>query len=147
MSEDVDVVARDVIIRTVARVLTPFIQLFGLYIIIHGHATPGGGFQGGVIIASSFILLALAYDLSEAERRFGLKIRLLMKSAGVVFYALVGITCILSGGYFLQYSVVPLPFPPQIVSEILISAVEVSIGITVLAAITIIFYTIAGGES
>lgn len=147
MSETIDVVAGDVIVRTIARLLTPFIQLFGLYIILHGHATPGGGFQGGVIIGSSFILIALAYGLPEAERRFSVKIRLIMKSVGVLFYALVGIICVLAGGYFLQYDVVPLPFPPQIVSGILISAIEVCIGITVLAAITIIFYTIAGGES
>ncbi|MCK4691085.1 MAG: MnhB domain-containing protein [Desulfuromonadales bacterium] len=38
------------IIQTAVRILVPFIQLFGLYVIVHGHYSPGGGFQGGVIL-------------------------------------------------------------------------------------------------
>ena len=143
MSEAADVVATDVIMRTVVRILIPFIQLFGLYILVHGHATPGGGFQGGIIIGSAFILLALAYGLPEAKRRFALKIRLPMEGVGGILYILIGVTCIVAGGYFLQYGIVPLPFPPHTTSEILISAIEIGIGITVAAAITTIFFTMA----
>ena len=42
-------------------------QLFGLYVIVHGHYSPGGGFQGGVALGASFILLALAYDLIQGH--------------------------------------------------------------------------------
>jgi len=59
----------DVIIRTVARVLIPFIQLFALYVIMHGHHSPGGGFQGGVILGASFILYLLTHGLEEAKAR------------------------------------------------------------------------------
>jgi cobalamin synthase len=45
-----------IIITTLTRLLTPFIQLFGLYVIMHGHSSPGGGFQGGVILGAGFIL-------------------------------------------------------------------------------------------
>ena len=47
---------QDLIVRTVCRLMLPFIQLFGLYVIAHGHHSPGGGFQGGVILGSSLIL-------------------------------------------------------------------------------------------
>ena len=47
---------RNVIVETVSRVMIPFIQLFALYVIIHGASGPGGGFQGGVIFAASIIL-------------------------------------------------------------------------------------------
>ena len=47
----------NIIIRTLCRFLIPFIQLFGLYVIAHGHGSPGGGFQGGCILAASFILI------------------------------------------------------------------------------------------
>jgi multicomponent Na+:H+ antiporter subunit B len=63
----------DVIIQTVCRILIPFIQLFGLYVIVHGHHSPGGGFQGGVILAASFILLCVAYDINEVKRRMNEK--------------------------------------------------------------------------
>ena len=53
----------DTIIRFVARQIVPFIQLFALYVVAHGHHSPGGGFQGGVILGASFILLAISYDL------------------------------------------------------------------------------------
>ena len=48
-----------VIIATISRLLAPFVQMFGLYVIMHGHSSPGGGFQGGVILGASFILLAI----------------------------------------------------------------------------------------
>ena len=44
--------------------MTPFIQLFGLYVIAHGHHSPGGGFQGGVILGTSLILLAMGNNMS-----------------------------------------------------------------------------------
>ncbi len=143
MSEVEVLFGDDVIVRTIARLLTPFIQLFGLYVIMHGHASPGGGFQGGVIIGASFILLALALGLPEAKERLKESVRLPLESTGVSLYALIGIACILAGGYFLQYRMAVL-FPPHVVSEILISAVEIGIGITVMAMIVTIFYSMAG---
>ena len=63
-----------IVIKTVARLLVPFIQLFALYVIMHGHSSPGGGFQGGVILAASFLLLAIAYGLDEMKRRFSIPV-------------------------------------------------------------------------
>ncbi|NIO21424.1 MAG: hypothetical protein GTN76_11965 [Candidatus Aenigmarchaeota archaeon] len=58
----------DVIIRTITKGLFPFIILFGVYILFHGHLTPGGSFPGGVIIASGVALLAISFGLRKAER-------------------------------------------------------------------------------
>jgi len=49
------------IVRTTAQFLTPAILLYGLYLIIHGHVTSGGGFQGGAVFASSAALLVVAF--------------------------------------------------------------------------------------
>lgn len=49
------------IVRTTANILFPFMFLFGLYVIAHGHLTPGGGFQGGAIVASGCVLLLVVY--------------------------------------------------------------------------------------
>jgi energy-converting hydrogenase B subunit I len=49
------------IVRTATNILFPFIMIFGLYVIAHGHLTPGGGFQGGAVAASGCALLIVAY--------------------------------------------------------------------------------------
>ncbi len=49
------------IVKTVSRTIIPFILLFGVYIIIYGHLSPGGGFQGGVIMAMGLILIIVTY--------------------------------------------------------------------------------------
>lgn len=49
------------IVKIVSRELTPFIFLFGIYIIIYGHLSPGGGFQGGVVLAMGAVLVMVIY--------------------------------------------------------------------------------------
>jgi multicomponent Na+:H+ antiporter subunit B len=58
----------DVIIRTIVKGLFPFVILMGLFIIFHGHLTPGGSFPGGAIVASGFALVAVAFGIKSAER-------------------------------------------------------------------------------
>jgi len=58
----------DIIVRTIVKGLFPFIMLFGVYILLHGHLTPGGSFPGGVIIASGVALIAISFGLRKAER-------------------------------------------------------------------------------
>lgn len=58
-----------IIVRTIARLLFPFMFLFGAYVVAHGHLTPGGGFPGGVIIAASFVMLILAYGIEQTQKR------------------------------------------------------------------------------
>ena len=57
----------DVIIRTIAKGIFPFIILLGFFIILHGHLTPGGSFPGGAIVASGFALIAVAFGIKRAE--------------------------------------------------------------------------------
>lgn len=57
----------DVIIRTVAKGVFPFIIALGLFIIFHGHLSPGGSFPGGAIVASGFALVAVAFGVKRAE--------------------------------------------------------------------------------
>ena len=56
-----------VIKETIARIMLPFLLLYSIYIVTHGHITPGGGFQGGVLIASTIILVCVVYGLQKAE--------------------------------------------------------------------------------
>ncbi|AER66938.1 Membrane bound hydrogenase subunit mbhF [Thermovirga lienii DSM 17291] len=50
-----------VIVRTICDVFAWFLAVFGVYVIVHGHLTPGGGFQGGAVVATLFAFLLVAY--------------------------------------------------------------------------------------
>ena len=80
-----------VIVKTVTRWVKVFIFLFGIYIIITGHLTPGGGFAGGVIIACSYILLVLAYGKELAFRQLGLRTAAHLDSIGALLFLAVGL--------------------------------------------------------
>ena len=58
-----------IVIRTISRILIPFIQLFAFYVIAHGELGPGGGFQGGVIFSASIILYVIVFGKNEASKR------------------------------------------------------------------------------
>lgn len=58
-----------IVFRTVARLMVPLMLVFALFLLIRGHNQPGGGFIGGLVAASAFILLAMARDVEEARRR------------------------------------------------------------------------------
>ena len=125
----------DVIIKTVCRLLVPFIQLFGLYVIAHGHHSPGGGFQGGVILGASIILLAISQDLRTAIKRMSEKVDSLLCATGVFIYAGTGVLCLLLGFNFLDYSALAsiLHVDPVTARSHGILIVEIGVGITVMA--------------
>ena len=127
---------QSLIVKTVCRRLIPFIQLFGLYVVIHGHTSPGGGVQGGVILGASFILLAIAYGIEEMRRRFSLTALTVFTSTGVFLFAGIGVLCVLLGGNFLDYSTLPSAEPRSLG----MLGIEVGVGITVMAAMVSIFY-------
>lgn len=88
-----------IIVKTVTRLTVGLIIIFGIYIVLHGHLTPGGGFAGGVIIALSFIHLTLAFGKDEALKIFSKRATKITESAGALMFlaiALLGFT----GGYF-----------------------------------------------
>ena len=62
--------SRNPILITASRLLAPFIQLFALYVIFHGHFGPGGGFQGGAMLAASILMLRLSVGAERSELKF-----------------------------------------------------------------------------
>lgn len=138
----------DVIIQTVCRLLIPFIQLFGLYVIAHGHSSPGGGFQGGVILGASFILLCLSHDIQEMKRRLTQKALLYYCSLGVVLYAGIGLICLFLGGRYLDYGALHqlLPVGSVEARSLGIFGIEVGVGMTVMAVMVSIFLDLASEE-
>jgi len=78
-----------IIVKTISSWVKFIIVLYGIYIIVFGDFTPGGGFAGGVILAASFVLLTLAYGKDFAEKNFPLSLALILTCVGALSFALI----------------------------------------------------------
>jgi multicomponent Na+:H+ antiporter subunit B len=115
------------ILYTGCRFIFPMILLFGAYIFIHGHLTPGGGFQGGAIIASGFLLTMLG-----CWKQRGININALKTTesiAGLVF-VVIGLLGLLYSGYFLA-NYLPKGVPNELFSAGIIPVIYIAIGFKV----------------
>lgn len=137
----------NILIQTVSRLMVPFLQIFALYVIAHGHYSPGGGFQGGCILAASFILMVIAYDVNAVKSRMSEKINTLYTSVGVLIYAGIGLLCLILGANFLDYGILHkiLPAGPVKARALATLGVEIGVGLTVMAVMVSIFLNIASG--
>ncbi len=138
-------VPQDLIIKTVCRILIPFIQLFALYVIAFGHHSPGGGFQGGVILGASVIVLAMSHDLRSSLQRMGEKVNALLCAAGVLIYAGTGALCLAMGENFLDYGILAPLFrcDPVMARSNGIFMVEIGVGIAVMATMIRIYNNVS----
>ena len=135
------------IIKTAVRLMVPFIQLFGLYVIVHGHYSPGGGFQGGVILGASFIMLALAYDMQFSLQHMTEQANALLGNLGAAIFVGVGLLCALFGGWFLDYSALDalIPLGPIEWRSFGIFLVEVGVGLAVMSIMVLLYWNISSG--
>ncbi|PAB57040.1 MnhB domain-containing protein [Anaeromicrobium sediminis] len=133
-----------IILREILRFLIPLIQVFGIYVILFGHLSPGGGFSGGTIIGASFILYRLVNDKKEVNSK--LPYEKLMKSMclSLVFYGL------LKGYYFIGDSfhlpVIPLGKVGNILSAGAILPLNIAVGIIVAITVYFLFSLFNEGE-
>ncbi len=79
------------IVQTIAALIFPFILIFSFYVIMHGHLTPGGGFQGGAIGASAIVMLIVAYGASRAEKHASESVLSMLESLGGLTFVVVGL--------------------------------------------------------
>jgi multicomponent Na+:H+ antiporter subunit B len=114
------------VLYTGCRVLFPLILVYGSYIFIHGHLTPGGGFQGGAIIASAFVLVYLGCR----ERRISRKVSDTLESMGGLVFVVVGLIGLAVGGYFL-FDFLPKGTPYLLLSAGIIPVIYIAIGFKV----------------
>ena len=92
------------ILQTGTDFLIPLIFLFGVYIFVHGHLTPGGGFQGGVVIASGVLLMML----SNISLKFNHLLLSSIESLSGAFYVVIGVLGLVLAGGFLDNRFLPL---------------------------------------
>jgi len=138
-------VPHSLIIKTTGRLIVPFIQIFALYVIAHGHHSPGGGFQGGVILGASMILFAVTFNLRSAIQRMSERVTVILCSLGIFIYAGTGTLCMLFNSNYLDYSALSgiLGVDPVTARSHGILIVEVGVGIAVMAVMVSLYYNLA----
>ncbi|MBU0502777.1 MAG: MnhB domain-containing protein [Candidatus Omnitrophota bacterium] len=90
------------IVKTITRLTVGLILLFGIYIILHGHLSPGGGFAGGVIVALSFVHLMLAFGKDTAVAKISSNLASNLESIGALMFLGVALLGFLGGSFFLN---------------------------------------------
>ena len=88
------------IVKTIANIAFPFILIYGLYVIAHGHLTPGGGFQGGAVVASGLALMLVAYGAEWVSKRIKEHDLSVFESLGALAFIGLAFCGILFGGVF-----------------------------------------------
>lgn len=138
----------DVILREIARRILPLVSVFGFYVIINGHLSPGGGFAGGAVIGVAMLLFALVFGLERTRQLIPQETLLLATSLGPLWYAGTGLLGILRGSNYLANAQagVSLGTRGELLSAGLIPVITLGVGISVAITVTVLFITIVEGE-
>lgn len=131
------------LLRLIAKLMVPFILVFGLYVILHGEVGPGGGFQGGVIVAAAFILYGLVFGADELCKRIPPVVFDIGMPLGALIYSGTGLACVFAGGTFLDYGRLQ-PSHAGDGEALGMTLVEYGVGITVCSVMLTIY--LAMGE-
>jgi multicomponent Na+:H+ antiporter subunit B len=129
---------KEIVYSVIAKILTPVILIYAIYIQIFGEQSPGGGFQAGAILASAFILHALLFGYEVTVKFIPIKLLKIAACVGVLIYALVGVASLPLGGNYLDYSW--LHIDPVKGEQLGIMLVELGVGITVFSVLMLIYF-------
>lgn len=91
---------KPVIVRTAADFFLPAACVYGAYVVLHGHLSPGGGFQGGVLIASAILLVFLGYGSLQARKTFNEHKLHSSETIAEIIYVVLGLIGIIGGFNF-----------------------------------------------
>ena len=126
---------QDYVTKVVFRYVLLFILMYGFYVVMHGHVSPGGGFAGGMVIGLGVLLYFLIYGLEWRDR-----LRYLPLDVAIVF---IGLGSIMEGiKFLLPHKHGPVGAPGELFSVGIISVVNLGIGLLVASTILSIFYLI-----
>lgn len=122
-------------------------MLFGFYVIFHGHYSPGGGFQGGTLLAASLLLVRIASGTKIAHLQFKDYLATPYAAIGVIIYFGTGLLALIMGGYFLDYEQLPLPgLEGADLRYWGLLIIELGVGLTVMTVLVLIYDNMVKGE-
>lgn len=140
------------IVRTMTTLIFGFIMVYGFYVIAHGHLSPGGGFQGGAIVASAFALLLVTYGTNQIQNFLSKDLFSLIESTGLVLFNAFGFlgigttyfyNCVSnSGGVFGSPTVIGIN-SGNLNTGGTIALMNMAVGLEVLAAFGVIIMTMS----
>jgi multicomponent Na+:H+ antiporter subunit B len=120
----------DAILQKVTLVLVPVIFLFGFYIILNGHLSPGGGFSGGATIGAGLILYVTTFGFHKTQRFFNEKIYDRVKVGALSLYSITMIYYFYTGANMIK-NVIPLGTAGNILSSGMILPINIFVGLEV----------------
>lgn len=131
----------NIILKSITRILFPFIIIYGTYVVFHGHLSPGGGFAGGTIIGAGFVLRALAFEKGEKMEILPYGIIKRAESMSMLWFVLLGMVGILISRSFLTntHPNISISKPGYLLSGGLILLLNLGIGVKVAATIISVF--------
>ena len=135
-----------IIVKTISSWVKVLIFLFGIYIVLFGHLTPGGGFAGGVILASSYVLLMLAFGREFVQKDLPLAIDSKLDCLGAFMFALIAILgLVFSGVFFVNFLYQKyLPGQPfNLISAGTIPFSNIAIGLKVGASLFLVIFLLS----
>lgn len=132
-----------IIVQKTTQILIPLIFLFAAYVYFHGHYSPGGGFQGGVLIGAAIILQLLVGTQKELKK-FSIHREFVLAGMGVAVFAIAGGLALLYGGLLFDYGTISIygsEIPMRRYLGILLT--EGGVVITVSMTLVVIFHVLA----
>lgn len=133
-----------IIVKTISSWVKVLIFLFGIYIILFGHLTPGGGFAGGVILASSYVLLMLAFGGEFVKKDLPLSLVSKLDCLGAFAFILIAILGLVFGGaFFVNFLVEKYGQPLHLLSAGTIPFSNIAIGLKVGASLFLVIYSLS----
>ncbi|MBQ6175312.1 MAG: hypothetical protein IJK28_11900 [Clostridia bacterium] len=135
----------DPILQVIARVLIPLILIFGAYVILNGHISPGGGFSGGAIMGAALILHMLAFGEKQTARFFSYRTYRAVSVCALGFYALAKAYSFFTGANHLP-SIITIGTPGRIFSAGLIPYLNIAVGLVVCCTMYALFSLFRKGE-
>ncbi|MBN1366699.1 MAG: hypothetical protein JW967_02080 [Dehalococcoidales bacterium] len=130
---------QSLIVNVACRVIVPFIFMFGIYVIMFGHYSPGGGFQGGTILAATVILMRMCLGKDATYGKFPPQLGLILGAIGLLIYGGTGVAALISGGNYLDYSAIPFPVSEAERRYYGILCVDIGVAFTVFGTLLSIF--------
>lgn len=136
----------NIILIEITKIIIPFIQVFGIYIILYGHLSPGGGFAGGTIIGSSLILYRIIFGKDKASKKLNYTNLMKLICGSLIFYGLLKGYSFITGGAHIHAPQLPLGNPGDILSGGYLLPLNISVGIVVTVTIYILFSLFYEGD-
>jgi multicomponent Na+:H+ antiporter subunit B len=128
---------------TTVRLIAPFTLTYGVFVTVHGAGSPGGGFQGGVIMASTVIMIAFAFGVGPTVDWADERVLAGLFATGVLAFGGVALVTLPFGGSLLRVDALPGS------TKYAIEGVEVFIGAVVSGVVTSLFFLLSdtGGDT